>query len=532
MATALVVVALLLALGFTAAGVSTSSLNLASRAVNAQTARNVAEAAISEAAAELLKTPTFAQNVTVRFPGATGNLTFDRNERLFSTNNLDSDSSAPGCGGTVVPAQAVHLLGVGECGGVEHRLEAILFLSRYPFAVASSGPVVSQGGLQVAAVDDPADAEVLEDRRPGAVGSNAEIDLSGPGIDILGDVQAVGAVRLGPGVKHEGEARPGSDPVVLPRIEVTRYDTAGKPGVVELSQATFAEPLTLTGYSRCAAETLKFERGLALANGVLYVEGNLEVQGGISGTGAVIVTGTTRVEGGAAAAGQTALLSKGDVTLRGLPGAYQAFQGLIYTEGNLDSRYLKLNGIFLANNAGGSTVRLDDTRLLKTPIDGVDFPVTVTPAASPPPGATAEGSLLDVVMSDPTTGGPVVASLLLDRTRLVWDGSAWQLPAPPTAALVWVIPSGPTIPVVDGDELMPYLKPRGATPKGLLALALPTVLDRLRLILKDVPPPGPSPGAQPGGSPPPGSSSERWTLDLSKFILQQDRMRVLLWRDV
>jgi len=535
MATALVVVALLLALGFTAAGVSTSSLNLASRAVNAQSARNVAEAAVSEAAAELLKTPTFAQDVTVKFPGATGNLTFDKNGRLYSTNNLDSDSSTPGWGGTVVPAQAVHLVGLGECGGVEQRIEAVIFFSRYPFAVASSGSVVSDGGLQVAAVDDPADAEVLEERRPGAVGSNAGIELDGPGIEVTGDLQAVGAIKLGPQAKVSGEKRAHSDAVVLPRIDVTRYDTAGKPDVVEMTQSSFAEAQTLTGYSRSGPVT--FEKGLVLDNGVLYVDGDLTVHGGISGTGAVIVTGTTTVEGGAAASGQTALLSRGDVTLRGLPGAYQAFQGLIYTEGNLESRYLKLNGVFLANNAEGSTVRLDDTRVLQTPINGVDFPVTTSPAApTPPPTSSAVGALMTVSTS--MASADAVATLHLDPTKLVWDGSQWQLPNPPTGAMIWQLSanfSGPAPAVQNGSELAPYLSQVGASPtfgQNLWTQSLPYILEEANKQMNSVPPPaGSTPTPPPDGGTPGGTATTRWTLDLSQFLLEQDRMRVLLWRD-
>jgi hypothetical protein len=144
-----------------------------------------------------------------------------------------------------------------------------------------------------------------------------------------------------------------------------------------------------------------------------------------------------------------------------------------------------------------------------------------------------------MTVSTSLASADAVATLHLDPTRLVWDGSRWQLPNPPTTAMVWQLaPSfpGPAPAVQNGSELAPFLSQVGASPtfgQHLWNQSLPYILDEANKQMSSVPPPAgsnPTP-TPPGGGSSGGTTTTRWTLDLSKFVLEQDRMRVLLWRD-
>lgn len=236
-------------------------------------------------------------------------------------------------------ANACTWVGVGRCAGVEHRTEAVVLLSSFPYAVASSGPIRSHGGLEVCAIDETSELDEGPDRvrekHPSSVASNLKIVMDGPGISVTGDVRATGEVVLGRDVSVGGAVLPNEDPVNLPQVRLSDFDTKDKPGVVHLTQDTFAK-LEVDGYSRLDRD-LKVGQGLHLQNGVLYVAGDLEVEGGITGTGAVIVTGKTIVRGTGGYVGtksSTALVSAAGVELLGEPNAYQGFQGMTYTEGD------------------------------------------------------------------------------------------------------------------------------------------------------------------------------------------------------
>lgn len=575
LATALVVMAILLTLGFTAAGMSSSNLSLTTRSVQAQVARNLAEAAISRALARLCEDPEHGLGpqraaIPVEFastPRAAGWLTFDREEarRLglpYSTNNLHSDSSAAGWHDAVLPGQCAHLVGTGRAGDLEHRVEAIVFLPAYPYAVASSGTIFSNGGLEVCAVDGAGavvDGVSLEEGRPGAMASNSAslaprpaIELQGLGVSVTGDVQAAGDIRVAREVHVGGEVRSRADKVVLPDINLSLFDTRREPDLLTLAEEQFPQ-LTISGYARRKG-LLQVSQGLALESGVLYVEGDLEVRGGISGTGAVIVTGTTHVQGDnrrAAADEKVALLSGGDVDLQGTASRRQSFQGLIYTEGDLSSRFLNLSGVFIANKRGegGSRVTLDDSRVNQFPLPGVNFEVPIS--ASPAPRSEASpgpfvGSLVQVQLDNsPGVGGPPAqkfANLRVDVARLVRNPATGRLGLPPDkfSALSWEIVDGGRLVArvaAQGIRNLPELGPYWGGGAGGSVLSADCSVDwngitgspELEQLLSGLRP-GQELSRPPGGGASRGN--RRWSLDLSRYMQLQDRMRILLWRDV
>lgn len=395
--TTLMVAALVLTMGFTVVAVGFNHLSVSSRLSNAQDAYNLAEAAVARTIEMVVDDVTYgtASNpgvpVTVSFDKAaqsgfvlaspdqgSAQVTFDTGEPYYSTNNLGSDAQVTGWNGRIVPAEALHVVGLARCNGVERCVEAMLHVPRFPYVIASSGPIVTNGGLFVAGVKDPSVLDtpgpIPEDQLlPGHLLTNATgagddaLKLDGDDNRITGDVQSASGVTLGTS-QVEGEVRTYADPVDIPDLDITSYDTAGKPDV-DTTLSSAESGLTVSGYARRDGSMI-VTNGLTLNNGVLYVDGNLTVHDGISGRGAVIVNGQTQVFGGGSAASDNvaALLSAGDVTIQGVSGSPARFEGLIYTEGDLSSDYMQLVGVFLANESGaGSTMSLDNTELIYDP---------------------------------------------------------------------------------------------------------------------------------------------------------------------
>lgn len=568
--TVILVTTVVMTLGFTAASMSTSNLLLTNQAVHQMTARNLAESAIAKAIARLQDDPAFGttaatQNLTVEFShasaGAGGYLSFDKTGAgPYSTNNLDTDNSVAGWHNTVVPGQTVHLVGTGKCAGATHSVETILFLSRFPYAIASSGPIRSHGGLQVASLDDTAEAGngPKAGHQPGSLASNSNdlsqaVQLNGNDIDVSGDVQAAGAIELGPQVHVGGAVRPNHDPVGLPKMDIADLDTLGKPGVAQLSQDSFPA-LTVEGFTRIDRRLAITSGGLDLNNGVLYVDGDLSVHGGIRGTGAVISTGSVQVVGGGTASeGKAALISKGDITLEGSAQQSQSFSGLLYTEGNLSSKYVELSGVFVANRQGseGSQVQLEHTKVFQTGDPSIDFvvqPASPTPTSSPsPPPAVALTALGAVALGTSPGGTMQMARAVVNVSSLPMDPASghYLLPPNPLSAVMWnlptgVVPAGQTSEIAyqNGMELTPYLQANANLIPSMFTALEPELLNQLNLRLAtlndNLPahnPTAPSATPSPGtGTAPAGT--ERWSLDLSRFIQKRDRMRILMWREL
>jgi cytoskeletal protein CcmA (bactofilin family) len=542
LATALVVISLLLVLAFTAAGSGAANLWFTNRAQNARTAKNLAESAIALTISRLQTNPAYAltgslPTVNVTLPstpdGSLGQVCFDKNSGLpYSLNNLNSDSSVPGWNGVVVPGQSAYLIGVGRCNGLEHRVEAVIFFGRFNYAIGSSGPLLSHGGLSVAAINDTSEIpssgmDTLSSslRRPGAIESNSA-DSSAISLQssvIQGDVQAAGDILLASNSSVSGEIRPHRSPVGLPSIPIASYDTNGKPDLLTLTQSNFAS-LSVKGYSR-SSQSIEVSGPLNLDQGVLYVDGNLTVHGGINGTGAVVVNGTTTVDGSAGQLGQenrAVLLSKGDVNLSGSASKHQGFQGLIYTEGNFATSYVDLVGVFVANNSTGSTTTLDNTDVLQVASAGnVQFNVTTASSA--------------VVGYDPPPNGAKIPDVYLNPAALIADPATGtpDLPANPLDAGWW------NVTLLNGtqyshqtysqlDQLYASWFP-GYPPTRLSAMVaqlnaglLTAVNNRYASIY----------GTSGGGAKGTSSSSSLWGLNLSDFINKTDQIRVLSWRDL
>lgn len=390
MALSMVVVTVLLVVG----SVSTARLAMAGRSRGEAQATYAAESAIARATAAFLedRTPSRAQQpadtvIEDREAGWSARLTWKPDQGLpYSTNLWDTDESKTGWDGYAVPKRSLHLVAVGRCRGVERVVQTVLHIPPFPYVIASSGTVNSDGGLLVTGVADAKDVAIKdgvvtipqEKETAGHVASNGTGDpalLLGPDTEVTGDVRAAGEITLDPGAVVRGEVRPKVDPIGIPKLDIDSYDPAGRPGVQHLDNeeypnSTYTDRLKLEGFVRRAGNLEVTSKGLELKGAVLFVDGDLEVRGPIEGKGALIVTGDCTLHGGAKLStdNEAALVVGGDVEIQG-DGRQSTFVGLVYTEGNFTAEDITLVGAFVANNvsSAGSAMRMNRVNLVSIP---------------------------------------------------------------------------------------------------------------------------------------------------------------------
>ncbi|MGE0487657.1 MAG: hypothetical protein AB7S38_00430 [Vulcanimicrobiota bacterium] len=411
MPTTMMIAALMLALGFTVVAMGFNHLNVSARLTNAQYASNLADSAIAKAIEEIILDEDFGTPsgsgtlVQVTLPNApadaVGVLSFDETEAdglgiNYSFNNLDSDTSASG-DGREVPPEAVHLVAAGRCNGVERKVEAVIYVPRFPYGLAANGPINSEGGLLVAEV---ADASVLDggypipddQLLPGNVATNAtdattSIDFKTTvgNISIKGDLQSRGGASLNGAVATpadwasivEGETRLGADQVDLPDIDLTSYaPNSSDPDVTTMTNPPTQPSLTLSGVTRSDGD-LTIANDLDLNGGVLYVQGNLTVNGGIKGKGAVVATGHIGISGNSSATSdnRAALLSGTGIDLVGTNKNAARFEGLVYSHGPVNASNITLSGTAVSTATTSSSYTNVDLYQVE---EFSDFTVTST----------------------------------------------------------------------------------------------------------------------------------------------------------
>lgn len=385
LASVLLVLMIAVTLTFVVAQASMTHLQFAAGLDNRQHARNLAESAIHQALAQILESEGYGKNraganfikvTDPRYPqGAYGYLTFNKGEAAlertyWSTNNLSGGSDVGDR--RPVPSSTVHLVGVGRCGDTQQTVEILYYRPPYPKALTSTGPINATGGLQVAAMQDgatypgsPATIPV-DDAERGSIHSNASgpkaIEL-GPGCNITGNVAASGQILLDPSVVVGGEVRADSNPQPVPNLNVqAMIDGVDQvPNTQSLAGSTGS--LTIDWYAGSTGD-LTINGDLTLQDGVLWVKGNLHVNGCIKGYGLVLVDGDAQADTGSELDAQNlvALAATGDVQLHATDQNRFYFQGLIYSEGNIDARQITVLGTIIANGSPGKG-RLDLDRV-------------------------------------------------------------------------------------------------------------------------------------------------------------------------
>lgn len=533
--TTLAIVALLVVVGSGLVSATLQHRIMLDRHRNSQDALLLARSAVSSAIGRLQQDRSFG---TARRPedvvsvtlyglpeGAVGKVSFATGPLAWSTNALEQPDSVTGYEGTAVPGHSAHLWGVGECGGVTRRVEAILTVPAFPYALAANGRIESRGGLRVAGLESlPASNTTINETllTSASLLSNAggagAVKLSAQS-DIRGDVRAVGGVELEPGAHVDGrvvQVEPG--PLATPQLR--DYDPAAAGlDFTPIEQAQDAEARFIQDCAQRRQGSLRLDQGLTLDNGLLFVEGDLTVRGGIQGKGLVVVTGQVTVEGrNQLEAGEgVALLAGGDVKLSGSGAEGSFFQGLLYTAGGLQTDSISLVGCLMA--AGNqSAVELKDSRLIMPePLrEGGEWSYGGSGG-----GYTDESKYAIYQVMTPS-GPDWMTEAELARSGATWTKANVIQKLGDDSYTQWTFNAGGGPPTsktrtaaVTSDDLEGWL---GKTP-GNQAFA--------NDVSTLTPPP---PGSPPPSAPPaqPGAST-RLSVKPSQFLRVEDRMRVALW---
>lgn len=399
MAGVLIIVSVALMAALTIGTSASFNVGLLQHSENARTASLLADSAIQQAIAELMRDPLWGSNAAtdrIAYSGPVEDsqvtLTFEPSgSQPYSTNNA-SDGPVDGwprarlLTSGRVPAERVHLVAVARCRNLTRTREAVIHVPSYTVSLASTGKVTLNGSL-VGSLKQPNDLDNLssdpELLGPGDLATNSDDALSvtlSSGSRVTGNVQSRGNVTVESGSTVGGEVRPQYSAADIPIIDIDEYDPARRdpdhpdpqsPLIVRNFSPGMHGHETVTGLSRCSGST-SVNGDLTLDNCLFFVDGNLTVTGAIRGQGAVIVKGNTRVEGGATVASNDniALLSRGDVTLDGSASVAYTFQGMIYTQGNFTARHFTVVGAFIAasDTPGNGNVDLHGTRIFHTPV--------------------------------------------------------------------------------------------------------------------------------------------------------------------
>jgi hypothetical protein len=381
-----VLVLVLIILGFSLSAASVTHLHLNTHNLRETEAKQLARSAVAAAVQEIFDLQTYGKDrttdtdITVRLdgthPDAGAFLTFNEaqardNGLPFSTNNLDSNSAVLGDGRSVA-GQAVHLVGVGQSGGVRRQVEAVLRFTLFPQAIASSGPILSTGPLLIGTLADPATPSEVN-LLPADIMSNAEAN---PGISLVagtkvtGDVQTVGTVALAAGsIDVWGEVRDNAAAEDIVTLDPLQYDPVVLGLTPEnLTEPSYPGPMDVSGALR-AGDAITVTGDLVFDGGLLFVAGDLVVTGKMTGTGILATTGDVTVGQGAdfTSGQKIAVLCKGRLSLTGTGPQTNFFQGLVYTQRGLSANQITVVGA-VVNDAGPTDgVQLNQCRVFYDP---------------------------------------------------------------------------------------------------------------------------------------------------------------------
>lgn len=383
--TVFLLVLFLVVLGFSLSSASITHLQLNTHNLRETEALNLARSAVSAAISKIYKDTDHGKDRSVAasesidlqgdHQGAYGRLSFNQAEAAslgirYSTNNLDNTTSSLGDGRTVA-GQAIHMVAEGASGQVKRRVEVVLKFRLFVQAIASSGPISSNGPLLVATLADS--AVVSEDNLlPADILSNSgqqpAISLV-DGTRVTGDIQTAGSVALPDGVDVWGEVRANAGLENIVTLNPQDYDP-NTLGLIpeDLNDPSYPGPFLVEGAAR-ANNNITVNGDLQMNGGLLYVNGDLTVTGKVSGLGMLISTGNVSVGQGAdfTAGQKVAILSEGRVNLQGTGTQTNFFQGLIYTRQGLSANQITVIGALINDGTTADAIDLNGCRVFYDP---------------------------------------------------------------------------------------------------------------------------------------------------------------------
>lgn len=399
LASTLLLIAICVTLAFTVVSLAFHHLNMGNRLGNAQQARNLAESAVSLTLQKILKAegkyPVPGDDtVEVHFPDCddaafgitTFNVTVAGQKKLdLSLNNLKKDAATTAPNGHVVPQEAVYLVGLGHCGGVDRRIEAILHVPIFQSAISAEAPLNAGGPMLVASADSSADDELLlhpenhlTQLKPAHVTTNKDA-LLGQDVLITGFAQAVGNIDTTPGnATVKGGLRPQGGRSEVPALDVNEFDPAklGKTHMLGNTGSNYdADGGLIKMDASVSGDTLKLPDGVSKSGALVFVKGDVTFKE-ITGVGAVIATGNISITGSTnlSSEGTVALLSGGNLSLVGAKdNADAVIKGIAYAGGDLHVDNVTLVGTMVqAGSSPTSSLKVTRSNFIKTD-DTVDF---------------------------------------------------------------------------------------------------------------------------------------------------------------
>jgi cytoskeletal protein CcmA (bactofilin family) len=361
LAITLLTIALALTLGLVLSSASLAHLHFSRHSIRQVVAKNAAEAVLAEACERIVSDPEYgiersaSETLSLTLNSGRAFLSFnpssaeDQDVPVSTSNRFGIDPEA-GWQGSIIPPHSVQLYAQGECEGTVVVLEAVIAAPEFPYVVASSGPIESQGALTIGMANSLEDILSAEELRSSALSSNGPIALQGQA-SIWGNVASAAQIDIGSSVTVNGELRPNSELQQFEDIDILSLRPTSS---IPLSN-TFSP--TVVDRFHHNGPTLEILGGLTLDDGVLFVNGDTSIRGGITGKGAIVVNGDLTIEGSSSlvAENQIALVTQGDLRVLGRGPNSSFFQGLVYTEGDFFAEDVTLVGAFLANKPQAAT---------------------------------------------------------------------------------------------------------------------------------------------------------------------------------
>ena len=395
-------VTVIFSLVFTLAGLMTSQLRWADHSDNQLRAQLAARSALNRAIAELKKDQEFTGDIVWTQPDLeeSASITFDRSKPYFSTNNTRNSLAVEAyktewelSDGRCIP-NAVHLVALGTCRNARYVAEAEIIFPAYPYAMASSGPIQSQGQLEVFGVESlsQVDSTHPDDRLESHIISNSREGSSivlTSGAEVSGDLRSTGGIQAN-GAQVEGDILANeSDEADLPRLGLNRPPTSTpqEDKTIYLSDYDFTKNLELASDSDRnvtlnpadaqadpdafditelrvridqggpSVAPLELNRGVQLNDATLFVDGNLVIRNGLQGRGAILATGSIEIHGPShLASDQIALLSGGGVNINGQGSS--RFRGLVATMADFKADNVQVAGTFLSVSPEDTTTQI------------------------------------------------------------------------------------------------------------------------------------------------------------------------------
>ena len=382
LAGAICVIAVALLAVLTVGTASSVNVQMLLRSENAQTASLLADSAIQQGLAELMKDPTWGSSPStkIQYAGPVEQsdvmLTFNKTLGVpYSTRN-DNDNFLPAWPGSKllrdakVPGKRVHMVAVAHCRNVTRTREAVVYVPNFTLSLGATGKVHLLDSIvgcldTMDGVDLDAIAADPSKLKPGDLGTNSsepQAAILEQGSRVVGNLQAGGGVNVLDNSTVNGEVRAYHGQTELPHFDFAAYDPASGGALNYNTLAPGIQPdQNLSGVVRCDGPSVTINGDLNLDNCLFFVDGALTVTGSVRGSGAVVVTGATTVNGGSGltSADSVALLSKGDLKLMSPNSSKYTFQGLAYTRGNFQAKNFTVVGGFVADGLTADKGKID-----------------------------------------------------------------------------------------------------------------------------------------------------------------------------